>query len=100
MSIHKRKIVLSFNGEIYNYKSLRQELKKIGYKFKTTSDTEVLANAWDRWEKISLKNQRCLYLLFMKKTKKLFIARDIPGEKPLYYIRKIIVCILHQKQKR
>ena len=84
------KIVLSFNGEIYNYKSLRQELKKIGYKFKTTSDTEVLAFSWDRWGKNILKKIKGMFVfaIYEKKTKKLFIARDIPGEKPLYYIRK------------
>ena len=49
------KIVLSFNGEVYNYKSLRSDLKKIGYKFYTSSDTEVLAHAWDKWGEIYSK---------------------------------------------
>ena len=42
-------IILSFNGEIYNFKEIRKELKELGYKFKTSSDTEVLALAWSRW---------------------------------------------------
>ena len=43
-------IILSYNGEIYNYKFLRNKLVKLGYKFKTRSDTEVLANAWIEWK--------------------------------------------------
>ena len=84
------KIVLSFNGEVYNYKSLRSDLKKIGYKFYTSSDTEVLAHAWDKWGRDIFKKIKGMFVfaIFEKKTKKLFIARDIPGEKPLYYTRK------------
>jgi asparagine synthase (glutamine-hydrolysing) len=83
-------IILSFNGEIYNYKSLRQDLKKFGYKFKTSSDTEVLGNAWDKWGKNIFNKIKGMFVfaIYEKKTGKLFIARDIPGEKPLYYIRK------------
>ena len=84
------KIVLSFNGEIYNYKSIRQDLKKLGYKFKTTSDTEVLGNAWDKWGKNILNKIKGMFVfaIYEKRKNKLFIARDIPGEKPLYYTRK------------
>tara|TARA_A100001011_G_scaffold283370_1_gene293647 strand:- start:768 stop:2303 length:1536 start_codon:yes stop_codon:yes gene_type:complete len=84
------KIVLSFNGEIYNYKSLRKELEKFGYIFKTTSDTEVLGNAWDRWGKKIFEKIKGMFVfaIYEKRTKKIFIARDIPGEKPIYYIRK------------
>ena len=84
------KIVLSFNGEIYNYKSIRQDLKKLGYKFKTTSDTEVLGNAWDKWGKNVLNKIKGMFVfaIYEKRKKNLFIARDIPGEKPLYYTRK------------
>ncbi len=84
------KIVLSFNGEIYNYKSLRKELEKSGYKFYTSSDTEVLGNAWDKWGKKIFSKIKGMFVfaIYEKKTKKLFIARDIPGEKPLYYLRK------------
>ncbi len=84
------KIVLSFNGEIYNYKSIRQELKKLGYRFKTTSDTEVLGNAWDKWGKNVLNKIKGMFVfaIYEKRNNKLFIARDIPGEKPLYYLRR------------
>jgi len=84
------KIILSFNGEIYNYKSLKTELIKYGYKFHTTSDTEVLAKAWDKWKKGLLNKIKGMFVfaVYEKKINKLFIARDIPGEKPLYYIKK------------
>ena len=42
-------LVLSFNGEIYNFKEIKNELKSVGYRFKTKSDTEVLAFAWHKW---------------------------------------------------
>ena len=81
------KIVLSFNGEIYNYKSLRGILSKRGYKFYTKSDTEVLANSWIEWgEKIFDKlDGMYAFAIYEKKNKLLYLARDIPGEKPLYY---------------
>lgn len=84
------KIVLSFNGEIYNYKSLRKELERFGYKFHTSSDTEVLGNAWDKWGKKIFSKIKGMFVfaIYEKNTQKLFIARDIPGEKPLYYLRK------------
>ena len=84
------KIILSFNGEIYNYKEIRKDLKKKGYQFKTTSDTEVLGNAWDKWGKNIFDKIKGMFVfsIYEKKTGKLFIARDIPGEKPLYYLRK------------
>ena len=42
-------VVLSFNGEIYNFKEIKKELKDLGFKFKTTSHTEVLALGWSKW---------------------------------------------------
>jgi asparagine synthase (glutamine-hydrolysing) len=82
-------IVLSFNGEIYNFKEIRNELKNLGYRFKTTSDTEVLALAWQRWgiKTFSKLNGMYAFAIYDKKKRKLFLARDIAGEKPLYYIQ-------------
>ena len=67
------KIVLSFNGEVYNYKSLRSDLKKIGYKFYTSSDTEVLAHAWDKWGRDIFKKIKGMFVfaIFEKKNKKI-----------------------------
>jgi len=80
--------VLLFNGEIYNYIELRNELIKYGYKFRSKSDTEVLFNAWKKWgEKIFQKlNGMYAFCIFDRKKNNLFLARDIAGEKPLYYI--------------
>ena len=55
--------VLVFNGEIYNYIELRNYLKKQGYIFKTSSDTEVLINAWHFWKKTALKSSLVCFLL-------------------------------------
>lgn len=85
-----KKLVLSFNGEIYNYKDLRNILKKIGYKFYTSSDTEVLAYAWEEWGTKSFDKIKGMFAFAIyDKTKNcLYLARDIPGEKPLYYSNK------------
>lgn len=82
--------VLSYNGEIYNYLELKKELKKIGHTFKTTSDTEVLLKSYKEWGLKSLDrfNGMFAFALYDKRKKKLVLARDIAGEKPLYYYQK------------
>ena len=95
------KIVLSFNGEIYNYKSIRKDLKKLGYKFKTTSDTEVLGNAWDKWGKNILNKIKGMFVfaIYEKRKNKLFIARTYLVRN-LYIIQeKIINFTLHLRQR-
>ena len=64
-------LVLSFNGEIYNFKEIKKELKDLGYKFKTTSDTEVLALAWSRWgtKTLSKLNGMFAFAIYDKKKK-------------------------------
>lgn len=82
----KQKVIL-FNGEVYNYKALREDLISKGYKFSTTSDTEVVVNLYDCYglESFSKLDGMFAFSLFDKKLNKLFIARDFFGEKPLYY---------------
>ena len=82
-------IVLSFNGEIYNFKEIKKELKELGYKFKTSSDTEVLALAWSRWgtKCFTKLNGMFAFAIYDRRKEKLYLARDIAGEKPLYYIK-------------
>ena len=65
-------LVLSFNGEIYNYKDIKSELKNLGFKFKTNSDTEVLAQAWHKWgTKIFSKlNGMFAFAIYDKKNKR------------------------------
>ena len=81
------RFVLLFNGEIYNYLELKKELKELGYKFRSSSDTEVLFNAWKQWkENIFQKiNGMFAFCVYDKLKKVIFLARDIAGEKPLYY---------------
>ena len=76
--------VIVFNGEIYNYKDLKKELK---YNFKTTCDTEVLLAAYIKWGKDMLSHLRGMFAfaLYDKKEKELFCARDHFGIKPFYY---------------
>ena len=78
---------LIFNGEIYNFIELRQELKSAGYRFSTTSDSEVLLKAFQHWGKGSLDRLVGMYafVIWDDKDKSLFIARDRLGIKPLVY---------------
>ena len=81
------KIVLVFNGEIYNYIELREELIKLGNKFTTTSDTEVVINAYRTWGIDCQKhfNGMWAFALWDETKSQLFLSRDRIGEKPLYY---------------
>lgn len=77
--------ILSFNGEIYNYIELRKELKSLGHKFKTQSDTEVLLKSYKQWGVKCLDRFNGMFAFAIYDGKKIFLARDIAGEKPLYY---------------
>ncbi len=83
-------LVLSYNGEIYNYIELRKELIKLGWKFRTTSDTEVLMKAWRQWgvKMFDKLNGMFAFAVYDKRKKRLVLARDIAGEKPFYYYQK------------
>lgn len=78
-----------FNGEIYNFVELRDQLEKSGHQFKTRSDTEVIVHAYEEWGKACVKkfNGMFAFAIWDKKKRELFIARDHLGIKPLYYIR-------------
>lgn len=80
-------IVLVFNGEIYNYIELREELIKLGNKFTTTSDTEVIINAYRTWgtDCQNRFNGMWAFALWDEEKGRLFVSRDRIGEKPLYY---------------
>lgn len=78
---------LVFNGEIYNYIELREELTKAGYSFQTQTDTEVVLAAYDRWGEACQTrfNGFWAIALYDRKTGGLFLSRDRYGVKPLYY---------------
>lgn len=79
--------VIIFNGEIYNYKSIKAELSKKGIPFKTNGDTEVLLEAYKYWEQNCLEKLVGMFVfaIYDLKKERIFIARDRAGEKPLYY---------------
>ena len=83
----KYDISLVFNGEIYNYIELKNELKKLGYYFYTNSDTEVLLIAYVEWgiNFISHLIGMFAFAIYNTKEKTVLIARDRAGEKPLFY---------------
>ncbi len=81
--------VIAFNGEIYNHAELRRELEGLGHRFRTNCDTEVVLQAFLRWDKDCLKRLRGMFALAIWKEseKRLLLARDRLGIKPLYYCR-------------
>lgn len=83
-------IVVVFNGEIYNYQELKEELIEKGHIFKTTSDTEVLVHGYEEYQEQLLKKLRGMFAfaIWDKKKEKLFAARDHFGIKPFYYYYK------------
>ena len=80
-------IVTVYNGEIYNYLELKQELISKGHVFNTSSDTEVLVHGYEEWKSELPKHLRGMFAfaIYDKNTKELFLARDNFGIKPLYY---------------
>ena len=85
------KIVISYNGEIYNSKELRKELESKGYLFQSvSSDTEVIINGYLAWgENIVHKlNGMWAFAIFDSRNRTLFLSRDRFGEKPLYYYQR------------
>lgn len=79
--------LLVFNGEIYNYRQLRTSLQKKGYSFYSCTDTEVVVNAWSCWGTQALNrfNGMFAFAIWDKQEKRLWLARDRYGIKPLYY---------------
>lgn len=80
-------LVLTFNGEIYNYKDLKKELEECGHTFSTSSDSEVLVHAFEQWDEDMFSHLRGMFAfaIYNKNTKALFLARDFFGIKPLHY---------------
>ena len=82
-------LVVVFNGEIYNFQALREELTAAGHTFATRSDTEVLLHGYEQWGREMLGRLRGMFTfaIWDRREKTLFCARDHFGIKPLYYYR-------------
>src|SRR5258707_10052780 len=87
-----RDVAVIFNGELYNYRELRERLTLSGHRFATQSDTEILVHAWEEWGEDCLEELRGMFALALLDLRKryataplLFLARDPVGIKPLYY---------------
>lgn len=78
---------ITFNGEIYNFQALRAELESLGYRFRTRTDTETILHAYEQWGVECLKKLRGMFAfaLWDRRQRRLFIARDRVGKKPLFY---------------
>ena len=79
--------VLSYNGEIYNFRELRIELEALGHVFNSNSDTEVVLHSFAQWGTVALSRFNGMFAvaLWDRKQRKLLLARDRYGIKPLYY---------------
>ncbi|MGD9588182.1 MAG: asparagine synthetase B [Pyrinomonadaceae bacterium] len=82
-----KSVVVMMNGELYNYREVRAELEKKGHKFTTRSDTEILPHLYEEFGEDLLDHVNGMYAfsLWDSRKKRLIIARDRFGEKPLYY---------------
>jgi len=87
MHIRNGKFVISFNGEIYNYLLLKEELQELGFQFKTESDTEVILASYAAWgvESFAKLKGMFAFCLYDADRQESFLVRDRSGIKPLYY---------------
>ena len=86
MALEERGLVITYNGELYNYPEIRDELRARGHVFATASDTEVLLRAYAEWREGMLERLRGMFAFAIAdvRERSLFVARDRFGEKPLF----------------
>jgi asparagine synthase (glutamine-hydrolysing) len=80
-------VVLTYNGEVYNFQEIRAELEAVGHQFRSRTDSEVVLNAWVQWGPacVTRFNGMFAFAIWDKREQALFLARDRYGIKPLYY---------------
>lgn len=80
-------VIVTYNGEIYNFQSLSDELMGLGHQFRTRCDTEVIVHAWEEWGELCVErfNGMFAFAIWDRNQRALFLARDRLGIKPLYY---------------
>lgn len=85
-----RTVLVVFNGEIFNYRELREQLQKQGHSFRTATDTEVIVHAWEQYGEACVELFRGMFAFAVHDLRdgSLFLARDRLGIKPLYYSRR------------
>ena len=83
-------VVVTFNGEIYNYRELMPELEALGHQFRTVSDTEVLVHGWEEWGPALLDRLigQFAFAIHDRRTESVFLARDRFGVRPLFYAQR------------
>lgn len=89
MSNEDGQVWITYNGELYNYREMRTELKAAGHVFRSESDTEVIIHAWEQWGEACVERFRGMFAFAIAdyRQRVLFLARDHLGIKPLYYFQ-------------
>ena len=87
MSNARGDVLITFNGEIYNFQHLRRELERLGHSFRTRTDTEAVIYAYEQWGSGCLAHLRGMFAfgIWDRRRRRLFLARDRVGKKPLFY---------------
>ena len=94
-------VILTYNGEIYNFHQLRVQLEAAGYQFHSHSDTEVVLHAYEMWgqECVRRFNGMFAFALWDARQRRLLLARDRYGIKPLYYMQRGQTCLFASEIK-
>jgi len=87
MASRDQQVVISYNGEVYNFQELRVELESLGHQFRSATDSEVVLNAWVEWGAGCVRrfNGMFAFAVWDKREQSLFLVRDRYGIKPMYY---------------